>query len=431
MSTEKSLTWKERLFGFRVQEPVQSVTLRHFARETDGAVTRFHLRVDPDGGGLLLANAANACRLSASGTVMAAGVLNGADDDGILAELAGRFRGVDQAATGEHLRELRAAIDALATPHDNYPITNFDDSELSPHARQLGAPFRADLPVADPERVLPLLSRLWEVGIPHVCFVALPDVRKEWLVRLVERAGDLGMICGVRGTATGFGDAETVHALAQAGVDHLTYTLCLPAEMHAELLGESPATGLQALDRALAEDVCPVAQVPLLATSTPALEETISLLAGRGIRNQSFFAIAEREDEEAAVLSAWELPPVATRIEEAATAGAVRFLWEVPVLRRPEVPLARQVRAGPRAAGDVSIRVQPDGSVIPPRGKAEPAGNLLTNSWEEIWNHPAFRTFRGKVESPERCDRCPGLAICAAACPAEAGSWADDSGREV
>jgi radical SAM protein with 4Fe4S-binding SPASM domain len=431
MSTQKRLTWKERLFGLRAPEPTQATALRHFTRETDGAVTRFHLRVDPDGGGMLLANAANACRLSASGTAMAEGVLSGEDDGRILAELASRFSGVDRAAAGEHLRELRGIIDALASSDDNYPITNFDDPGLSPHARQLGAPFRADMPVGDPEQMLPLLTRLWEVGIPHVCFVAPRDVSKDRLVRLVERAGDLGMICGVRGSAAGFGDDETIHALAQAGVDHLTYTICLPAETHAALLGDSPEASLRAMECALAEDVCPVAQVPLLATTTPALEETISMLASRGIRNQSFFAVAEREDEEETVLSAWELPPVATRVEEAATGGAVRFLWEVPVLRRPEVPLARQVCGGPRAAGDVSIRVQPDGAVVPPRGRWESAGNLLANSWEEIWNHPAFRVFREKVESPGRCDRCPGLAICAAACPADAESWADDSGAEV
>jgi radical SAM protein with 4Fe4S-binding SPASM domain len=68
--------------------------------------------------------------------------------------------------------------------------------------------------------------------------------------------------------------------------------------------------------------------------------------------------------------------------------------------------------------------VEPDGTVIPPRGPALSAGNLLNDAWDDIWNHEVFHIYREQVEAPTRCDICPGLTICAAACPREPEGWA-------
>ena len=87
---------------------------------------------------------------------------------------------------------------------------------------------------------------------------------------------------------------------------------------------------------------------------------------------------------------------------------------------------ADQVRRGPRAGGDVTIRVLPGGDVLPPRGGSEPAGNLLNDSWDEIWGSPVFRRFRQRVEANTKCPQCPGLAICAGDCPADPGGWSHD-----
>jgi radical SAM protein with 4Fe4S-binding SPASM domain len=111
-------------------------------------------------------------------------------------------------------------------------------------------------------------------------------------------------------------------------------------------------------------------------------------------------------------------------VEEEADEAQVAYIWQPPVARDPALPLVEQVRQGPRCAGDVAIRVESDGTIIPPRGPRQAAGNLLTQSWEAIWNHPAFRQYRERVEAPTRCQLCPGMAICAADCPVEPRGWA-------
>jgi len=86
--------------------------------------------------------------------------------------------------------------------------------------------------------------------------------------------------------------------------------------------------------------------------------------------------------------------------------------------------VAGAIRSGPRAGGDVSIRVSANGDVTAPRGTADVAGNLLADSWDAIWQRPAFDRLRSLVEGESRCDQCPGLSICAATCPADPAGWA-------
>jgi radical SAM protein with 4Fe4S-binding SPASM domain len=111
-------------------------------------------------------------------------------------------------------------------------------------------------------------------------------------------------------------------------------------------------------------------------------------------------------------------------VEELANEMDVRFIWQPPVQRNPALSLAEQVRQGPRSSGDVSVRIEPNGDVIPPRGPYQAAGNILNHEWVRIWNNQAFRSYRERVERPTRCDECPGLAICAADCPRKPEGWA-------
>ena len=101
-------------------------------------------------------------------------------------------------------------------------------------------------------------------------------------------------------------------------------------------------------------------------------------------------------------------------------------MWNPPVQRAPNLPLTNQILNGPRCSGDVAVRVEADGTVIPPRGPYQSAGNVLQDSWDTIWNHEVFRIYRERVEAPTHCDICPGLVICAADCPREPAGWSQE-----
>lgn len=424
--------WLQQLYSrIRPKEPVVIPPgMMHYLRETENGIARFHLRVERDGSGLLIANAAASARLSPSGVVIAKALLEERDEAEVLEHLKNTFRGASPEAMWNDIALVKALLEQLTAPGDAYPVFNLDDAALSPDAAELIAPLQAAVPLAPAETLRPLLKRLWEVGIPHVTFFAPPAFCAADLIQAVEHAEDLGMIAGVRARASDLLQEGLLNDLQVAGVDHVTFPYAaLDAELHDALFG---AGDHQAADTALAwleeNEICASIEIPWIENTLPKLEAMIHSLLDRGTDNFSFVAYVTKDPALAGqhdgALDADAMPQIAAIVEESAHEVQARFLWEPPVERNPAQTLAEQLQQGPRCAGDVAVRVESDGRVIPPRGPYQSAGNLLQDSWDVIWNHEAFRRYRERVEAPTRCELCPGLAICAADCPRERSGWA-------
>ncbi len=418
----------DKLFTIRRPQPPAPVPpgLYHTLREADGQITRLHLRVEPDGSGMLIANAAAAARLSPVGVVIAKGLLDAQPERDILVDLRERFQDSPAARLEHDLAQVKLLLSDLAQPGDRYPVFNLEDAAVLPGQTSLMAPLEATVPLAAPEQMMPVLSRLWDVGIPHVTILVPANPNPLHLTRAVERAEDLGLICGVSGRASDLAAGGLLDDLAQAGLDHVTvFYAAADAAVHDALLGSGDHAAAELLFRRTQMlEMADVGQVPLVMATIDHLEATLDALLKLYVTNVSFFAIAATADGQDGSIPAPAMRQVAAQVEEDAEEARVAYLWLPPVQRDPRLSLAQQVRQGPRCAGDVAVRIEVDGSVMPARGPAASAGNLLHNSWETIWDNPAFRRYRGRVEAPTRCQVCPGLAICAADCPAEPAGWA-------
>ncbi len=394
--------------------------------------TRFHLRVDPDGQGLLLANAAQAAVLSASGVLMVQGILEGREDHEIFLDVGKSFPDVTGDEIWTDLAEVQALIADLGRPGDNYPIFNLDDPYAATRSRMLAAPLRADIVPADPEQTKQILQRLWDAAIPQATIVAKSETDSNVVTRIVESIQDLGMIAGLR-TLAHWLPADVLDEAANAGLDHLTLVYISPiAGQHDALTAAGDHDlALRHFARCHEVELCPVAQVPLLRDNIDGLDTLIAELGERGVSNISFFALACPDDDQVArqagALPGSTLPQVATTINEATENARVRYLWEPPVRFDATRSLSEHIAAGPRAAGDVAIRVDPDGTVYPARGPRTAAGNLLQDTWEQIWHSPCFTRYRERVAAPTRCADCPDLPICAADCPRDPRGWSDDT----
>lgn len=426
-----AMEWLKNLFSVKRAAPPPAVApgVYHAMQEAEGAYTRFHLRVERDGSGLLIANAAAAARLSPTGVLITKGLLDGKKADAVLQDLVANFRGATADVMRADIAKVEELIAQITTPGDTYPVFNLDDAALSPYNAELIAPLQASLPLAEPEKVLPILDKLWDAGIPHVTLLAPRDPDATYLVRAIERAEDLGMIAGVRGRASDLWNVDLLTAMTQAGVDHITFIYASddPA-VHDALCGAGDHAAATALLAWLEENqLCAVAELPLVQTTLYGLNATVKTLMAQGADNIAFVAYATTDvalAKREGIFDADAMLQVAAMIEETADDAQARFIWDPPVQRNPAQSLAEQVQAGPRCSGDVAVRVEADGSVIPPRGPYKSAGNLLQMPWNVIWDHEAFRRYRERVEAPTHCDRCPGLAICAADCPREPAGWA-------
>ncbi|NUM47019.1 MAG: hypothetical protein HUU38_20155 [Anaerolineales bacterium] len=406
--------------------------LYHYLRENQGQYTRFHLRVEADGAGMLLANATAAAHLSPAGVVIVKRLMENADEPSIQRELRARFGGVTPEQTQKDFTQVRILLNELAAPGDHYPILNLHDAAVSSTKTSLIAPLEATIPLAEPKFIVPLLARLWEIGIPHVTFLAPEHANPDFLVRAVERAEDLGMICGVSGRATDLVRDNLLENLVLSGLDHVTiYYASAQSDIHDALYGDGDhLAARQIFTRTQQLEVADVAHIPLIQATLPELEETLASLHALHVPNVAFFAIATAETTPSAsnegALTASALRQVAAQVEEDAAEANVRYIWEPPVQRDPTKSLPEQLRAGPRVSTDLSVRVEPNGVLIPPRGPFRMAGNVLKDEWDSIWMTPAFQNYRARVQAPTRCDQCPGLAICAADCPADVRGWSSE-----
>ncbi|MGC9520657.1 MAG: SPASM domain-containing protein [Anaerolineae bacterium] len=423
--------WLKRLLSFERAEPTAPVEpgLYHVMQETDDAFARFHLRVEKDGSGMLIANAMAAARLTASGVVIAKGLLEGRTPDEIVERLRAHFSGAKEEIVRGDIAKVHALIERLRAPGDTYPVFNLEDASLSPYAAELIAPLQATVPLVEPKVIIPILDRLWEVGIPHVTILVPYGCEPTDVLRVVERAEDLGMIAGVRGRATTLAVEGFLPDLRQTGVDHVTFLYAAAdQEIHDSLCGEGDFLMAQSvLDWLETYQIAAVAEIPLVQATLDRINATVDVLIANGADNLSFIAYPTTDPQLAraeGIFSREGMAQVAATVEETADMANARFIWDPPVERDPNRSLMDQILQGPRCSGDVAVRIEPTGEVIPPRGPYRSAGNLLRDSWDTIWNDAVFRDYRERVEAPTRCEVCPGLAICAAACPRDPEGWA-------
>lgn len=421
-----SSSWTEQLQkAFRIQLPKTEVrvpaVIYHYRREAGGNITRFHLRVDEDGSGLLVANASVGAILSRSGVWIAKGILDGKSNEEIRDFLQKNFRESKKGQIDADIIRLNQFIQTLSNPEDNYPIFNFDDPEVAT-PRRFFAPYHAQLRIDSPEKIRSLLEKLWNSGFLHITFSANSSDPPDHAVAGVERAEDLGMICGVRASGAWLQSAQLFNRLAMAGVDYVVMPIAsLSAEKHDAIFGKDDFNMTrQSFADCKKMEVCPVAEIPLYKETVSQLEPVLQQLKEQGVHNVQCYVIAEQPPEFA--LNRMEVIQAAVLVEELAASGSVRYVWQVPVVRSGS--LDEILKAGPRTPEDLSILVEPDGSVYLSRGPKKAAGNILQTSWKQIWNGEASQEYRKRILSPTHCDICPGLAICAADCPGEPSSWA-------
>jgi radical SAM protein with 4Fe4S-binding SPASM domain len=397
----------------------------HYQRTTDGRTARFHLRIDPSGDGLLLANAKSVVQLHPSGVILTKGLLEGQDETVLLQQLAKSFRGVQQENARSDLQRVREMIARLETPGDSFPLFSTDDTSFSPENVPLLRPISADVPLCKPFYMDAILQKLWDEGIPHATIIAGKNPSEKELVRAVARAEKLGLITGVRGFGKHLSNGSRIPDLARAGLDHLdVYCLSIDEKIHDSLTepGDFKLV-VKSLVTAQKRGTCPVAVIPVVRVVLPTIEETLAALSAHGVQHVCLLAFITTEFHPAMqeVFRADELAPAVAMLDEVAARHAIRAIWYPPVQRNFALTLAEQIGRGPRTSGDISIRVEPDGRVFAARGPYQPAGNLLQESWEKIAASRVYKRFRKHVEKHLYCKRCPNLGVCAADCvkPAE------------
>lgn len=415
----------------------------HYRRELADREMRLHLRVDPDRRGLLVVNASGVLHLNATATEMIKHVLDGKNEEQAVAEVMSVYRAGAEEVRKDYAR-IRGIIGDLETGEDACPVMNVDLPFVKPFGREVTAPYRADLALSyecnnsckhcyvarKPDEVQPLtldgwkkvLSRLWDVGVPHVCFTGGEATLSPHLVDLVERAEDIGLVTGLLTNGRKLADREYVRRLVGAGLDHVQITVeSHDPAVHDEMVGSSGAHAetVQGIKNALADDIYVVTNTTLCKRNADSIDETLSFLGELGVKQFAMNSLiyTGKAPESGLGIAEQDLEPILGLVTARAAELGMRFIWYSPTRYCEMDPTIHGAGYKRCTAAEYNICIEPDGQVLPCQSYYQPCGHVLEDDWRKIWDSDLFKKIRSRGGLPEECADCADLEVCGGGCP--------------
>jgi radical SAM protein with 4Fe4S-binding SPASM domain len=110
-----------------------------------GGVRRIHLRINDDGSGVLLVNAADAIHLNASAAFIVKLALEGRTRNQAVSAINGRFGGLGNSALRTHVEEMYALVHHLSTTADACVTCGLSADRAPFFTVPVAAPYKADL----------------------------------------------------------------------------------------------------------------------------------------------------------------------------------------------------------------------------------------------------------------------------------------------
>jgi hypothetical protein len=369
--------------NFTRVEPIPAGVYQKQEAPADQAPYRIHLRLQPDGSGVLVVNAATVLHLNQTAAEYAYHFIRGATPEQAADEVARRYH-VDEATALHDYNDFADRIQALVTTPDLDPVSTLDFERVPPHSADLSAPLRLDcaltyrLPAgtqaeyAPTRRVdheltteewLSILDKAWVAGIPHVTFTGGEATLRDDLPQLIARAEKNGQVCGLLTDGLKLADRQYLDLLLQTGLDHLLF-----------LLQPGNPESWKALEFIMPEDIFVTVHLTISSANAADAAAILERLAGRGVKSLSL-SFSDR------ALSSSEL------LNKAAGLGlALKFDLPVPYSSDHPVAMETEEDEAPDGAGKAWLYVEPDGDVLPAQGMADRVlGNLLRDPWDQIY----------------------------------------------
>lgn len=405
--------------------------------------SRLHLRVDEDLSGLLVINASKIIYLNQSALFMAYLYLNKVNTPEAIDILLDKFE-VDEDDLLADFEATVAKIESLTDENSTAcPICDLGLSTNMPFSAKLSAPYRMDLAITyrcnndcahcynARSRNYPELSttewksvidNLWDIRIPHVVFTGGEPTLRDDLPELVAYADQKGMLTGINTNGTRLGDQAFLDSLVKAGLDHVQITFeSHDAQVHDQMVRRPGAWDktLAGLRNVLKSNLYMMTNTTLLNNNASQLKETLEFLAHEGVPTVGLNALiySGKGKTVDTGLRESELPDLLSLAIEMTQKNHQRLIWYTPTQYCHFDPLMLDLGVKGCTAAYYNMCVEPDGNVIPCQSYYQAVGNILSDSWSEIWNHPLCLSLRNRQNIPEGCKYCDFLQECGGGCP--------------
>jgi len=422
--------------------------LHHYVRGTPPNQKRLHLRTEADGSGVLVINASQIVHLNPSATLMAHLLLEEVDDSGAVKIIRSAYN-VGQKRTVRDYQEFKNTFLRLVSPSEDFcPVCDLNLDSFQPFSCQPSAPYRMDLALTyrcnnrcghcynqasrcreelSLESWLKVLDHIWNLGIPHVVFTGGEPTLVTDLTKLIIHAEGLGLITGLNTNGRLLSEQAFVDKLVDAGLDHVQITLEShnPA-IHDRIVGHSGAHAetVAGIRNVLKTHLYMMTNTTLLRSNSAHLMETLKYMAALGVPTIGLNGLIHsgRGAAYPEGLSENELADLLQQAKVHAETSGQRLIWYTPTQYCRFNPLDSGLGVKGCTAALYNMCVEPDGGVLPCQSYYQPLGNILADSWDNIWNHDLAVTIRNRDYVPDGCRSCDLLDTCGGGCPLYVGS---------
>lgn len=416
--------------------------LYHFFREDGHEKSRIHLRVDPDGTGTLIVNANRVMHLNPTAALMAHLLLEEKSEQEILGAIKRHYR-VKPAQAKSDLSNFRLQLSELIRPDGVCPIHELDLETVMPFSARPSAPYRMDLAITyrcnndcahcynARERNFPelhtenwkyILDQLWALGVPHIVFTGGEATLRNDLPELISHAESNGQITGLNTNARRLADANYVQKLVDAGLDHVQITVeSCDEQIHDQMMRAKGAfkQTIQGLKNVLDTQLYVMTNTTMLRTNVHKIPDTLDFLAELGVPTIGLNALiyAGQGLTVGTGLRERELQPILDMAVQKTSEHNQRLIWYTPTQYCNFDPTQSNLGVKGCTASLYSMCIESNGYVLPCQSYYHPLGNILTDSWDSIWNHRLSVQLRERHGLPAKCQGCPVIAECGGGCP--------------
>src|SRR5215211_1309681 len=437
---QRLLTLEKR---FQSRETLESSSkLYHYLRENGDEKSRIHLRVDPDGNGTLIVNASSVMHLNPTATYMAWLTLEDKTNEESVHALRSRYS-VSKAQAEADLSSFRFQLEELLRPDGACAIHELDLETVMPFSARPSAPYRMDLAITyrcnndcahcynARERNFPelhtedwkhILDQLWKLGVPHIVFTGGEATLRNDLPELIAHAESNGQITGLNTNARRLADPKYVQKLVEAGLDHVQITVeSCDEQIHDEMMRAKGAfkQTIQGLKNVLDTQLYVMTNTTMLRTNVHKIPDTLDFLAELGVPTIGLNALIYSGQglTVGTGLHERELQPILDLAVQKTAEHNQRLIWYTPTQYCNFDPTQSNLGVKGCTASLYSMCIESNGNVLPCQSYYHPLGNMLTDSWDSIWNHKLSVQLRERQGLPKKCEGCPVVSECGGGCP--------------
>ncbi len=413
-----------------------------FLLEENGGKARLHLRVESDHSGTLLINASRIFHFNLSATLMAYLALSKTPEKQAINWLTQTFQVSHQQAMRDYLSFVEQ-LHTLIHPGETCPVCDLEIETIPPFTKFPSRPYRMDLaityrcnnacahcynarsrsfPEKDTQYWYSVLDKLWEIGIPHIVFTGGEPTLRDDLPLLIAHAERNGQITGINTNGRRLQDSDFLNRLVVAGLDHVQITFeSHLAEIHDRMVLHKGAwqETLTGLKNVLQSRLFVMTNTTLLKDNAPHLSDTLDFLGEMGVPTVGLNALiySGRGRNVKTGIPESELPALLEIARSKTTQYNQRLIWYTPTEYCNFDPVQMELGVKGCTAALYNMCIEPDGSVLPCQSYYSSLGNILTDSWDQIWNHDLARSLRERRNLPDKCQDCALVVECGGGCP--------------